>query len=80
MINPTTGDILGEYREHSEEEVSEFIHLVQHGFQQWSALTIQERSNCMLKLANMFCEREEHCARLITVEMGKPIKQSRADE
>lgn len=79
IINPATEAILGEYYEHSEEQVSWFLDLVQEGYQQWSVQTMQERGKCMLKLASLLREHQEHCARLITLEMGKPIKQSRAE-
>lgn len=78
-IDPSHDRLVMEYREHSSDEVQERIRLVSEGFRIWSQQSFAERAACLQNLAGMLREREESCARLIATEMGKPIKQARAE-
>ena len=52
-INPTTGELIKEYPEHSEEEVSEILELVQSDWEQWRKTSFDERAGYMKKAANL---------------------------
>jgi acyl-CoA reductase-like NAD-dependent aldehyde dehydrogenase len=78
-INPTTGELLGTYPEHDAHEVETRIQRVWEGWQRWSFAPLSERTAFLVRLADLMDERVEEYARLITLEMGKPIGEARGE-
>ncbi len=76
-INPATGKLVQEYQEHS--DIAKRIGLAQSSFKEWSGKTFSDRAACMKKLAGLLRQKGEECARLMTVEMGKPVRQARTE-
>lgn len=74
--NPTTGEVIHQYPTHTSEEVSTAIEDAQTAFQAWRKTTFAERAALMNKVADLMAEDEERLARLMTVEMGKPIREA----
>ncbi|KUJ74412.1 succinate-semialdehyde dehydrogenase [Thiomicrospira sp. XS5] len=74
--NPTTGEVIHQYPTHTSEEVSTAIDDAQSAFQAWRKTTFAERAELMNKVADLMAEDEERLARLMTVEMGKPIREA----
>lgn len=73
-INPTTGQLIKEYPEHTQQEVGKLIERAASAYKQK-----YDRAACMLKLALLLRQKVEEYARLMTVEMGKPIKEARTE-
>src|SRR5580700_5999859 len=78
-INPTTGETLGTYSEHTEAEVNQRLQSAWEGWTRWSRTPLSERTAFLLRLAGLLEERVEEYARLITLEMGKPIGEARGE-
>jgi len=78
-INPTTGESLGTYPEHDAQEVERRIQSAWDGWVSWSRRPLSDRSAFLLRLAGLLEERVEEYARLITLEMGKPIAEARGE-
>lgn len=78
-INPATEEILNEYEEYSESEIQQRIDSSSKSFKNWSDLSIFKRCELLLKVSEVLQEKKDELARLITLEMGKPIKQSYAE-
>ena len=74
--NPTTGELLGTYPEHSAHEIEQRLQSAWDGWKHWSRTPLSERTAFLLRLANLLESRVEEYARLITLEMGKPIGQA----
>lgn len=74
-INPATNELIGEYREHSFEEVELFIQEANLAQEQWKTTEFSRRSSLLKELANQLEEKKEALAELMTEEMGKPLKQ-----
>jgi succinate-semialdehyde dehydrogenase/glutarate-semialdehyde dehydrogenase len=74
--NPTTGEVIHQYPTHTSEEFSTAIDDAQSAFQAWRKTTFAERAALMNKVADLMAEDEERLARLMTVEMGKPIREA----
>jgi succinate-semialdehyde dehydrogenase/glutarate-semialdehyde dehydrogenase len=74
--NPTTGEVIHQYPTHTSEEVSTAIEDAQTAFQAWRKTTFAERAALLNKVADLMAEDEERLARLMTVEMGKPIREA----
>lgn len=78
-INPATGETIGSYKTVSSEESLRYAKAAKKSFEHWGKLDINERADYLNKLASSLRAKKEKFARLITLEMGKPIKQSIAE-
>jgi acyl-CoA reductase-like NAD-dependent aldehyde dehydrogenase len=74
--NPTTGELLGTYPEHSAQEVELRLQSVWDGWKRWSRTPLSERTAFLIRLAELLEQRAEQYARLITLEMGKPLSEA----
>ena len=74
--NPTTGELLATYPEHSAKEVEHCLQSAWDCWTKWSRTPLSERASFLLRLADLLEERVEEFARLITLEMGKPIGEA----
>jgi acyl-CoA reductase-like NAD-dependent aldehyde dehydrogenase len=78
-INPATGKVIATYNSMSEEEVIQKTKNARNSFENWKKLDISERCTYMRRLGRVMKKNKEDYAKLITEEMGKPIKQSLAE-
>jgi len=78
-INPATDQIIREYRAHSPEEINEIIRQSHSAWLQWKTTSFSHRRNFMLKAAAVLRTRKADLARLMTLEMGKIIRESEAE-
>ena len=78
-INPATGKELREYETISENEALQFAERSYMAFNSWKLLSIKERSDYILRLAAILKKNYAKYSRTITEEMGKPIRESRAE-
>lgn len=78
-INPFTGQTEQEFEPHSEAEVDRRIAAAQAAFTQLRSTTFAQRSEWMRAAAQLLEDDVEQLARLITIEMGRPIKGARAE-
>ncbi|MDO8550934.1 MAG: aldehyde dehydrogenase family protein, partial [Ignavibacteria bacterium] len=78
-INPATGKELKSYKEMSLEEIEFIIVKAEAAFLSWKDTDFSIRKSCMKKASDILKDRKDKYARLMTEEMGKPIKQSLAE-
>lgn len=78
-VNPATGEHIQNWRTMPSEEVMDIAGLSQQAFMKWRELSVAERTPYFEKLAAVLRVNLEEWALLITTEMGKPIKESRAE-
>jgi acyl-CoA reductase-like NAD-dependent aldehyde dehydrogenase len=78
-INPATGRVIADYYNMSNDEVSGKIKNARIAFQNWKKLDISERTSYIRRLARVIRKNKDEYARLITEEMGKPVRQSIAE-
>ncbi|NWG28186.1 MAG: NAD-dependent succinate-semialdehyde dehydrogenase [Ignavibacteriaceae bacterium] len=78
-INPANLEILKTYPQMQPAEVNNIINLTNIAFEKWKETSFKFRSELMMKAANLLREKKEEYSRLMTLEMGKPIAQSRAE-
>jgi succinate-semialdehyde dehydrogenase/glutarate-semialdehyde dehydrogenase len=75
-INPYTGEVVAEYREHSAAEVEEIITQVDRAFRSWKQTSFQERSVLMKNLQAKLLEKKEELAGMMVLEMGKVKREA----
>lgn len=78
-INPTTGVTEQEFTAHDAQEVDRRIALADAAAQQLRVTPYAQRAAWMLASADLLEADIEPLARILTIEMGKPIAQSRAE-
>ncbi|MDO8506923.1 MAG: NAD-dependent succinate-semialdehyde dehydrogenase [Candidatus Limnocylindria bacterium] len=78
-VNPATEEILATFDPHTPDQVDEALAQAQEAFQAWRARSIGERAVPLRRLAALLRERAGRYATLITLEMGKPIAEAKAE-
>jgi len=77
--SPATDEILRTFEAHTPQQVDEALDQAQDAFVAWRARSFAERAVPMRRLAALLRERVEPYAKLMTLEMGKPIVEARAE-
>jgi len=78
-INPATGDTIKTYDEMTPAEVSHVITQTHETFLDWKQTPFAERARLMRRVAHMLRENAHAYAVLMAQEMGKPIRDGRAE-
>ncbi|WP_147677837.1 NAD-dependent succinate-semialdehyde dehydrogenase [Algibacter pacificus] len=78
-VNPYNGEQIAEYNQHSSHQVNQVLEMAQSTFQYWKKEAISVRVKHLKILSDLLLKRKLELAELITLEMGKPIKQSLAE-
>ncbi|HXP46572.1 MAG TPA: CoA-acylating methylmalonate-semialdehyde dehydrogenase [Terriglobales bacterium] len=79
VVNPATGELLAEVPVSPEREVVEAIEAAAAAFPEWRRTPPEERIQYLFKLKQLLEEHLEELARLITLENGKTLAESRAE-
>src|SRR5882724_2259151 len=77
--NPATGEIIGRVPKLSGAETRHAIEAANEAFKSWSARTAKERANVLRKWFDLMMENQEDLARLMTLEQGKPLSESKGE-
>ncbi|MEM9072019.1 MAG: NAD-dependent succinate-semialdehyde dehydrogenase [Myxococcota bacterium] len=79
VVNPATGETLKTYEHHSPEAVAQTLEAASAAQRAWRRTTFEERAKHMRAAAAILRERVEPYAKLMTMEMGKPIREARGE-
>lgn len=80
ILNPSTGEVLCTVPEASTEQLNLAVNAANRAFDGWSQTTPAERSNLLLKLADVIEANAEQFARLESLNCGKPYARALGDE
>lgn len=78
-INPANGETVGSYPYESAEQLDAALTRATQAFRTWRRTSVSQRAEYLLALAAALREQAEDMAQMITLEMGKPIAQARAE-
>ena len=78
-INPATGEVLETYRELTDDGVSAAVEEAHEAFRAWRRADYPDRGRIFRAAARVLRERKRGLARLMAVEMGKPVTQGDAE-
>ncbi len=70
-INPLNGELLGEYKQHSDEEVERKLELASKSFQEHRKVAFAKRAQMMQRAADILEREKNTFAEMMTREMGK---------
>jgi len=78
-INPNSGEVVREFAEYQWEEIDNIIRNVHDTYKSWKDTNLNYRIDKIQTLAKLLEIKKEGLAFTISMEMGKPIKESRAE-
>lgn len=78
-INPANGDVVGEVFVTPVADIPSIVARARAAQPGWEALGLEGRVALLRRTGEMFRERLEHNAALMTREMGKPLAEARAE-
>src|SRR6202040_4453122 len=73
-INPATGDTLKAFDSLTEQELDQKLRRAAETFQTYRRTSFAERERMMLRAAEILETEKNEFGRLMTTEMGKPVK------
>jgi succinate-semialdehyde dehydrogenase/glutarate-semialdehyde dehydrogenase len=79
IVNPATEERLGEVVAAGSVLVAAALRAAERGLQRWRATSPWERSRMLREIGRLMREREEELALLLTLEVGKPLAEARAE-
>ncbi|MGW0881473.1 NADP-dependent succinic semialdehyde dehydrogenase [Streptomyces sp. NPDC002671] len=78
-VNPANGETLKSYEPMGEEELERRLQLAEATFRTYRTTAFAERARLLNKAADLLDEDLPEIGRVMTTEMGKPIKQARGE-
>ena len=79
VLNPATGEVLGEVPHASAGDLDRALAASEKGFKAWRAKTPTARQTIMNRAADLMEERKGRIAEILTLEMGKPIGEAKTE-
>lgn len=77
-FDPSTGRVFTMIPDSGEEDVDLAVHSAEKAFPAWSATTVEERSELLMKVASMIKQRLEKFAHAESMDNGKPLWLARS--
>lgn len=74
-INPATGEKIKTFDGLSDEDMKKAIKKADDAFHSWKKTSLSERAKLLKKVAELLRERKKELGKLMSLEMGKPIKE-----
>jgi succinate-semialdehyde dehydrogenase/glutarate-semialdehyde dehydrogenase len=78
-INPYNGKQVAQFTALSQDELDEKLNKSQKAFESWRKVSLAERCKLVKKAGQVLRDNVEEYAKVITLEMGKPISESRSE-
>jgi succinate-semialdehyde dehydrogenase/glutarate-semialdehyde dehydrogenase len=71
VVNPATGKVESEYPTATDAEIGEVLARVDAGYKSWRRTSLEERAAILRQVAQLYRDRADELAAIITREMGK---------
>lgn len=78
-INPATLELIGKLQKANKEDVKNAVDAAEEAFGAWSGTPAPSRAKILFRAAKILEDRKEELSRLMTMEMGKVLKEARGD-
>jgi succinate-semialdehyde dehydrogenase/glutarate-semialdehyde dehydrogenase len=79
VLNPADGSVVAEINNGDGHTVHQAIDAAHNAFKPWSKKSAKERSVIMQQWYGLIIENREYIAKIMTLESGKPINESRGE-
>jgi aldehyde dehydrogenase (NAD+) len=78
-IDPTTGQLLARVQTPDREQYDAAVRAAQRAFERWRSVPAPRRGEIVRRLGNLFRQRKEDLAQLISLENGKILSEARGE-
>lgn len=78
-VNPSNNELIKSYQEISDADLQNMLEKMQSVFNEWKEKSFEFRAELMRNAGEILRKKREEYSVLMTLEMGKPIVQSRAE-
>ena len=78
-VDPTTGKVLAEYATMPDADVEQALARAAEAYRSWREADLAERTTVLSRVADLHRQHETELAKLMTLEMGKPIAEAKAE-
>ncbi|MFE7418936.1 NAD-dependent succinate-semialdehyde dehydrogenase [Rhodococcus sp. NPDC057529] len=78
-VNPATGDTVREFETLDDAGVESALARAHSGYLSWRTIPAEERARILGRTADLYAEREDELARMIALEMGKPVREAKGE-
>lgn len=78
-INPATGELVQSFQEMTLEQALTEVDITHDAFLSWKEVSFAQRKKFMLNAVKILNTNKNKYSEIMTIEMGKPIKQARAE-
>ncbi|MFF9585367.1 NADP-dependent succinic semialdehyde dehydrogenase [Streptomyces achromogenes] len=78
-VNPANGETLKTYEPMDEDELERRLELAEATFRTYRTTSFAERARLLHEAARLLDEDQDEIGRVVTTEMGKPVRQARAE-
>jgi succinate-semialdehyde dehydrogenase / glutarate-semialdehyde dehydrogenase len=79
VTNPANGEVIATLPDGGREEMRRTIDAAAEAQREWDETTAAYRAGILREAARLMYERREHLARVMTLEQGKPLAESRGE-
>lgn len=79
VINPSTGKLVQEYPTATDTQVQDALAAADKAFSTWRRSPLEDRVQLLHRVADLYAERRDELAAIVTREMGKPIFQAQIE-
>ena len=79
VVNPATNETEREFAAATDAEIEQVLERSARAYQSWRTAAKDERTKMLLRVAELYQERADDLAALITREMGKPTREAKGE-
>ena len=79
VVNPATGKLEREYPTATDAEISEILERAERGYASWRRSPKAERADILRRVAQLYADRADELAAIITREMGKTTAEAQGE-
>ncbi len=76
VINPATEELIGKASKANKTDIEECLKSAEKGLQVWKKISPWERSKIIRKISDLIRKKNDTLAKWLTLEVGKPLKES----
>ena len=78
-VDPTTGTVVREFATMSDADADQALVRAADAYRLWREVDLADRATVLAKVADLHRQHATELAKLMTLEMGKPIAQAEAE-
>jgi len=79
VVNPATNQVEAEYPTATDAEIQDILARADQAYRAWRTTSLEERAAILAKAGELFTERRNELAAIITREMGKRTKEAKGE-